>query len=114
MYSAAYQEVIAVSASTKTDGFASFSSIGSEIDVIAPGFEILSTYKGSGYATLNGTSMAAPHVTAACGLKLAVSPTITPEEMRTSLQSSADPISGLTANQQGAGLVNAQKLLTIQ
>lgn len=114
LYPAAYPEVIAVSASTKTDGLASFSSVGSEIDVIAPGSEILSTYKGSGYATLNGTSMAAPHVTAACGLKLAISPTVTPDQMRMALQSSADPISGLTSNQQGAGIINAQKLIATQ
>jgi len=46
------------------------SSPGAAIDWAAPGVEILSTYKGSSYATLSGTSMAAPHGTGAVALYL--------------------------------------------
>lgn len=114
IYPAAYPEVIAVSASTQGDNFAAFSSAGPEVDLIAPGSDIFSTYKGTGYATISGTSMAAPHTTAACGLKLALSPGVSPDQMRISLQASADPLPGLNSNQQGAGIVNAQKLLAVQ
>lgn len=110
-YPAAYPEIIAVAASTQGDAFASYSSAGPEVDLIAPGDQILSTYKGTAYKILSGTSMAAPHVTAACGLKLALSPTLTPPEMHQALQGSADPLPLLTASQQGAGLVNAKKLV---
>lgn len=53
--------VITVSAMDRYDRFASFSNYGSPVDVAEPGVGILSTYRYGGYATLSGTSMAAPH-----------------------------------------------------
>lgn len=53
-----------VAASNISDGFAFFSNFGSCVDVIAPGVEVLSAWYTSTTATasLQGTSMAAPHV----------------------------------------------------
>lgn len=68
LYPAAYPEVIAVSATDKDDTLVSFSSRGPEISLSAPGIDIFSAYNGFGYATLSGSSMAAPHVTAAAAL----------------------------------------------
>ncbi|GIV38236.1 MAG: hypothetical protein KatS3mg033_0036 [Thermonema sp.] len=56
-------KVLTVSAMDSRDRYASFSNYANPpIDVCAPGVSIYSTYKGGGYATLSGTSMATPHI----------------------------------------------------
>ena len=55
--------IYTVSAMDKNDTWAYFSNYGNPpVDYCAPGYYIYSTYKSGGYATLSGTSMAAPHV----------------------------------------------------
>jgi subtilisin family serine protease len=57
-----------VSAMDVYDKFATFSNYGNPpVDFCAPGVNIYSTYKGGGYTTMSGTSMAAPHM---CGILL--------------------------------------------
>lgn len=60
--------IYTVSSMTSTDNWSYFSNYGNPpVDYCAPGSSVYSTYKSGGYATLSGTSMAAPHV---CGLLL--------------------------------------------
>jgi len=62
LYPAQYAEALAVAATGSTDQRAWFSNYGPEVDVAAPGVGIYSTYLGGGYTSMDGTSMAAPHV----------------------------------------------------
>lgn len=68
LYPAAYDSVIAVSASDQNDLPAWFSPMDAEVELMAPGVEILSTTADGEYALLSGTSQAAPHVTAVAAL----------------------------------------------
>ena len=114
-YPAAYSEVIAVSATDQNNQIASWSSRGPEVDLAAPGVNIYSTYKGSTYKTLSGTSMAAPHVTGAAALVIDAKKcgTCTPSEVRQRLQQTAIDLGDPgTDNLYGAGLVNVYKALT--
>ena len=112
IYPAKYSEVVAVSATNSTDGQPSWSSRGPEVDLAAPGESIYSTYRGGGYRTLSGTSMATPHVAGAAALVLATHLGFNPSQVQAHLQSTAELLSGLTFNQQGSGLVDVEAAVT--
>ncbi|RKP49295.1 S8 family peptidase [Trinickia fusca] len=117
--------VIAVSAVDMNGNRAWFSNYGARADIGAPGVDILSTVdEGAtvptrdGYERYNGTSMAAPHVAGVASLMLAVDPTLTPEQLRTTLLASTRPYAeGSTCAPNadgtvcGAGTLDAERAL---
>lgn len=106
-YPAAYDEYLAVSATTIEDGIAGFSSTGPEVDIAAPGEDVCSADL-AGHAARSGTSMAAPHVAGAVAQLRSAG--YTPSEGRQRLRETAEDIShGET--EQGAGLVDVAAAL---
>jgi subtilisin family serine protease len=75
--------------STRTvadDSFVYFSNFGPNVKIAAPGVDILSTYKGNGYAVDSGTSMATPYVAGAAALFKAQFPKDTPSKIKSNLE----------------------------
>ena len=104
---AAYDEVMTVSAladfngkpgggaaatcrSDVDDTFADFSNYGADVDLIAPGVCIRSTWKGGGYNTISGTSMASPHVAGGAALHKATNPGASPSQVKAALQTAGN------------------------
>jgi subtilisin/minor extracellular protease Epr len=117
-YPAAYDSVIAVGATDSSDAIASFSNSGPYLELAAPGVNIYSTlptYRvtltrtyGYDYGTLSGTSMACPHVSGVAALVIASDPTLTNEEVRYRLNSTADDLGAVGWDAAyGYGLVDA-------
>lgn len=108
--------VITVGATTSIGAKASFSNFGLAVDVAAPGNSIVATYNhgtslpgAESYATLSGTSMAAPFVTGVVALAQSVAPApLTFAEMRTLIQQNVQPFGSSPPTQPiGAGIVDA-------
>jgi len=101
VYPCSYEGVICVGAVTISGEVANFSNYGGHVDVMAPGEEILSLYpKGmepeifsvKGYEIKNGTSQAAPFVSAQAAILKALIPSITPDEIQARLMSSTKAV----------------------
>ena len=117
---ASCENVVTVGASTNNGVRSPFSNYGASVDISAPGGDmdvetgILSLTdksttapQDSTYATMVGTSQAAPHVAGTIALMLAANPDLKTEEIVTILQDTATTMAGCDRDSCGAGIVNA-------
>ena len=117
-YPASHQDVIAVGAIDQSNNRADFSNYGTNLDVVAPGVGILSTILNNDYDKDNGTSFAAPQVSAIAALILSVRPDLNAQQVRNAIETTCNKsLPGWTVTQTrsngtwndqfGYGLVNA-------
>jgi thermitase len=89
-YPAGYAEVVSVAATDNKDARASFSNANADVEVAAPGVNVLSSYNNGSYTTLSGTSMATPHASGVTARIWDRFPTATASSIRSRLDAAVD------------------------
>ena len=110
-------DVVSVAATDENDNAASFTSYGTWVDISAPGNNILSTYKGGGYTSLSGTSMATPITASVAALIWSDDTALNAEQVENYLYQGADNIDSHLDSKyigkMGAGRVSAYGSLSL-
>jgi thermitase len=91
-YPAGLDQVVSVAAIDARDSVAPFSNENSDVELAAPGVDILSTKLGGGYIRYSGTSMATPHVAGAAALLWGRTPGATASSVRRRLDAAVDDL----------------------
>lgn len=106
--------VLSVGSCNSGDRVSGFSNYGMNVDVYAPGENILSTYQPNTYRALTGTSFSSPLTSGVAGLIKAVHPTWTPQMIAAQLRGTVDMLQGVTVDNRQLywGRVNAQRAVT--
>jgi len=110
LYPAAYDEVVAVTATDRDDAPAWFTSFGDWVEVSAPGVDIYSTVWDDAYTNMSGTSMSTPHVSGTAALIWSQFPNMTRDWVRAQLRYTADDLGDPGFDEYyGYGRINARK-----
>ena len=106
------ENIVCVAASEVDDTLAPFSNYGTtNVDLAAPGADILSTIPGGGFDYFDGTSMASPHVAGAAALVLSHRPALTPVELKSALLLSVDKKAAYAGAVKTGGRLNVARAL---
>ena len=104
-YPSGYRHVISVGAVDSSEDRASFSNYGEDLNVVAPGVNIYSTYPNNSYETLSGTSMASPHAAGVAGLIRSADPDLSVSEVWSIMEETAQEVG--SSYYYGEGIVDA-------
>ncbi|MEO2278900.1 S8 family peptidase [Pseudoalteromonas pernae] len=108
-YPASYDSVVSVAAVDDQMNHADFSQRTSQVELAAPGVDVISTYPGDLYASMSGTSMATPHVSGVAALVWSHFPQCNNYEIRNALSASAMDLGDTGYDYKyGNGLVQAK------
>jgi subtilisin family serine protease len=92
--------ILCTDATTAADKVTCFSNSYPQLDLLAPGAIIRSSYLYNTATNMSGTSMAAPHAAGVAALMLQADPAATPDELKSCMKSSGvqvtDPANGVT------------------
>jgi subtilisin family serine protease len=114
IYPAAYPDsnVLSVAATDDHDRLASFSNYGaSSVDLAAPGDHVGSTFLGSDYVYMSGTSMAAPYVAAAAAMLREAHGSWDAGDISSRLRSKGDELSALRGKTTSGRRLNVNRAL---
>ncbi len=104
--------LICVAATDINENMASFSQYHDvEVDLGAPGVDVLSTTPGNNYSYYSGTSMATPHVAGGVGLIYSVLGEASAVEVKDIILSTVRPISSMQGNTVTGGVLNVADAL---
>lgn len=108
-YPASYNHVVSVASITESKAKSSFSTYNDEVDIAAPGSDVLSTLPGNRYAKYSGTSMACPHAAGVAALVWSNFPTLSADTIISTLEATAEDL-GTDGydNKFGHGLIQAK------
>ncbi|HWI09401.1 MAG TPA: S8 family serine peptidase, partial [Solirubrobacteraceae bacterium] len=112
-YPAFYPTAVSVAATDHHDRRAAFSTFNNEVEVAAPGVDILSTWRDGGYRAISGTSAATPHAAGLAAVIAGRYPSSGPVLWRAKLDGAVDDVAAPGRDAQtGFGRVNLQQAAT--
>ncbi|MBE2189742.1 MAG: S8 family serine peptidase [Desulfobulbaceae bacterium] len=91
-YPCNYINVLSVGATDANDRVSGFSNYGHNVNVFAPGSQILSTTIGTGYTRADGTSFSSPIVAGLAALVKSIHPTWSPMQIARQIRSTSDNV----------------------
>lgn len=116
LYPASEPIVVAVGMTDPSDTWIG-SNYGTNLDVVAPGYNVYTTNKNGGYAPVSGSSFSSPLTAALAALIISVKPDLTPKQVTDIITQTTDKVGGVTYDSSGwndhygFGRINAYKAL---